>query len=561
MNCDGIKEFDVIILGSGIGGSTLAAILAKHQSRVLMIDKKSHPRFAIGEAMTSHTEILFSLLSHHYSIPEFDNLSSFHKISENISASACGYKESFGFLHHQEGREQSPQERIQWGIGTSSHLFRQDIDHYLVKVAIKYGAKLLSEVNVVDINIDEEEVTVRTETNEQFNAAYIVDASGYSSIFAREFNLRENPPRFKSQSRTIFTHMVDVKPINDCLRCDDDSIISWHKGTTHHVFDGGWMWIIPFNNHENSTNPICSVGLNLDIRRFPKTELPPEQEFRNLISRFPNIDTQFQNAKPVRSWISTDRLQYSSHSCNGKRFYLLPHAYGFIDPIFSHGMIQTFMTILPLAALILEAIAENDFSTSRFAPLERLQQELFDYYDRIANCTYISFTNFNLMNAWLRVWLLQHLLGGSIKLFFGDLLRSKLEDHSEYKAKQEFKPKGLSQLTKLNYLQLIDPRVKGLSKDFVEEGILLVEKVEKGLLSPDEAASNIVSLIGSTGWFFKACGLGNPSNRFMDIVNSPRYTISLVTYAFWLRFFVRKQMKPFEFKVRDFVNGIRFGVI
>ena len=119
------NQFDVIILGSGVGGATLATILAKHNLNVLMVDKKSHPRYAIGESLTTHTELLLKLLSRNYSIPEFEHLSSFQNIKEHLSTSACGHKRIFGFLYHNEGEEQSSHERIQWGTGDSSHLFRQ----------------------------------------------------------------------------------------------------------------------------------------------------------------------------------------------------------------------------------------------------------------------------------------------------------------------------------------------------------------------------------------------------------------------------------------------------
>jgi len=555
------KQFDVIVLGSGIGGSTLATILAKHEAKVLMIDKGSHPRFAIGEAITSHTEILFSILSHQYSVPELNNLSSFKMVSENISASACGHKSSFGFLYHHAGQEQLPEERIQWGVGNSSHLFRQQIDHYLVNVATKYGAQLLSDTQISDLVIEEEEVIVKTDTGETYQADYLVDASGYSSIVAKKLNLREKQTRFKSNSRSLFTHMVGVKTVDDCLQANKENIMPWHRGTTHHVFDGGWMWVIPFNNHEKSTNPICSIGLNLDTQRFPKTDVPPEQEFQKFLSKFPSIATQFETAKPIRKWISTDRLQYSSHSCMGERFFLLPHSSGFIDPIFSPGLIQTCTSILPLAALILQAISSNDFSTRSFVPLERLQQEIFDYNDRIAKCTYVAFANFNLMNAWLRVWVLQHTVSGGFNLFFSELIGLMLESNSQFNAKAKMQLRDLSRLTNANYLENIDPRSKGWNKDFVKEAICEIEKVEQGLLSADEAADNIISLINSTSWLFKICGLGEPENRFMDLANSTRWYLSLLSYGLWLKFFPWKKIKPFELKLFDFLNAIRLGVI
>jgi len=66
-----LEKFDVIILGSGLAGSILATILAKQGLRILSIDKSSHSRFAIGEAMTPDTDLIMSILSYKFSIPEF----------------------------------------------------------------------------------------------------------------------------------------------------------------------------------------------------------------------------------------------------------------------------------------------------------------------------------------------------------------------------------------------------------------------------------------------------------------------------------------------------------
>lgn len=49
------RNHDVIIVGGGIGGSTLAAILARHGVRVLMVEASGHPRFAIGESTVPET--------------------------------------------------------------------------------------------------------------------------------------------------------------------------------------------------------------------------------------------------------------------------------------------------------------------------------------------------------------------------------------------------------------------------------------------------------------------------------------------------------------------------
>ena len=51
----------IMIIGSGFGGSILAAILAKAGIRVMLVDHQSHPRFAIGESSTPTANLIRSL--------------------------------------------------------------------------------------------------------------------------------------------------------------------------------------------------------------------------------------------------------------------------------------------------------------------------------------------------------------------------------------------------------------------------------------------------------------------------------------------------------------------
>ena len=43
-------RYHVAILGAGIAGSMLAAVLARNGVRVLLVDAATHPRFAVGES-------------------------------------------------------------------------------------------------------------------------------------------------------------------------------------------------------------------------------------------------------------------------------------------------------------------------------------------------------------------------------------------------------------------------------------------------------------------------------------------------------------------------------
>lgn len=281
-------------------------------------------------------------------------------------------------------------------------MFRQDIDAYLLHVAIRYGCEVFQRTEVEDISITAEGVTIQTNRGLEIRCDYLVDGSGPRAILAEKLGLREDPTRTKTHSRGLYTHMIDVVPFDDCLRRSEDderTPVPFHKGTLHHLFDGGWMWVIPFNNTPESRNQLVSVGLMLDPRKYPKTDLDPEVEFAQFIAKYPSMARQFEKARSVREWVSSGRIQHSSRECTGERFCLLSHATGFIDPLFSRGLFNTAQTINVLANLLLEAKKVGDYSKVRFEPLERMQQGLIDFNDELVHCSYVSFRSYSLWNA------------------------------------------------------------------------------------------------------------------------------------------------------------------
>ena len=63
-------DHDVAIIGSGISGSMLAAILAKNGAKVVVLDAGTHPRFAVGESMVPESAVLLELMAARFGIPE-----------------------------------------------------------------------------------------------------------------------------------------------------------------------------------------------------------------------------------------------------------------------------------------------------------------------------------------------------------------------------------------------------------------------------------------------------------------------------------------------------------
>lgn len=401
-------ELDVVILGSGLAGSVLAAVLASGGASVLVLDAGSHPRFAIGESTIPYTSMLTRIIAERYGVPELKWLSSFENVQSKVTTS-CGIKRNFGFLYHRKGERQNVTECHELPLPkityTENHFFRQDIDAWLLALAVKYGAHVRQRVRVVDFGFDDNGVTVEAESGEQWRTRFVVDASGFRSPIARKLGLREEPSRLRHHARSLFTHMVGVTPYEDTVPPGAHRTRTpLSQGTLHHVFEGGWIWVIPFNNHARATNPLVSVGLSVDPRRYPKPDCSAEEEFRDFIKQFPDVNRQFAGARSVREWTSTGRLQYSSSQTVGYRWCLTSHAAGFIDALFSRGMTNTLEIINALAWRLLAALREDDFAVERFKPVEELEQGLLDFNDDLVANAYTSFQRFELWDAWVRVW-------------------------------------------------------------------------------------------------------------------------------------------------------------
>jgi tetracycline 7-halogenase / FADH2 O2-dependent halogenase len=514
------EKFDVAIIGSGIAGSILAAILAKNGVSVALIDRGQHPRFAIGESMIPATSYLLRIMADRYDIPELDQCSTFLKQRKYVTGSS-GIKRNFSFVHHIKGKPFNPAHSTMLPVpnhphGPEAHLFRQDIDAFLFNAAIKYGAKSFQDTSIKNIAADSSQAVIQTDTDKNITCSYIVDGSGHNSVLAQMNDLRELPCRLKTHSRSIFTHMIGVKAFDDFFDQQDHGLPQLlSQGTLHHIFDGGWLWVIPFNNYESATNRLCSVGLQLDPRKYPATNLMPEEEFERFLQDYPEIQVQFEGAFATRKWVSTPRLQYSTANVVGDRFCLLAHAAGFVDPLFSRGLHVTMETINALAHRLIEAVKTDDFSTQKFENINRLAQGLIDSHDRLVHGSFISFADFELWNAWYRVWA----LGGTYTS-----LRFR-NAHLMFKTTQD--RKYLDELEKHEFVGTPCPELAEYQQVFLSAYAIML-KVESGELKAAEAVQQLYQLYDAD-WIPPMYELTNSKKRYI----SPGCIDSFVASNVW----------------------------
>ncbi|MEI2691717.1 MAG: hypothetical protein V9H69_19255 [Anaerolineae bacterium] len=157
-----------------------------------------------------------------------------------------------------------------------------------------------------------------TDKGEVFHADYIVDAGGMKLAAGQQVRVASSRPAARTRAR-IFTHMIDVPCFNEVGRIADASTAfpsALSEGTLHHVFRGGWLWVIPFNNHPRATNPLCSVGLQLDPRHLSATQ--PTCRRRREFCDF--VDAVPRSCRPSsRDARAGARLDAHSIGCNTRR--------------------------------------------------------------------------------------------------------------------------------------------------------------------------------------------------------------------------------------------------
>lgn len=515
--------YDVAILGSGLAGSMLAAILARQGAKVLLLDGGQHPRFAIGESTIPYTLLTLRTLAERYDVPEIAALASFTDTTKTIGP-RFGIKRHFGFLLHHENTPQNPREVNEFGtpkqiLHEAAHYFRQDVDAYLFHVAAKYGAKVRQNFLVDDIDFDGSGVTLSGRRGE-YRARYLVDASGFRSPVADKFDLREDPIRFKHHSRSLWNHALNVTPTDrlfDHIAQDLRPPLPWYEGTVHHMFERGWAWVIAFNNNKVSTNPLCSIGMTVDPRKYPKVPgMSPEEDFARLCAPFPDIARQFEGAIPVREWVSTDRLQYSSKTTVGDRWVLLSHAAGFIDPLFSRGLSNTCEAINVLACRLLRAVKDDDFSAERFAHVDRLQQSMLDCNDELVNAAYISWEDYGLWSAVFRVW------------GWGANAGTYRMQEALTKFRGDGRDEHFSALEDVAHPGLYWPDNDGFA-DLHNLMVKQTDAVEAGTTTAAEATDVLYEEILRADYFPKGFGLAEREVRF--VVPSPKAMLNLVRWA------------------------------
>jgi FADH2 O2-dependent halogenase len=392
-------DADIAVVGSGFAGSLVALALARGGRRVAMIERGRHPRFAIGESSTPLANLLLEELADRYDLPRLRALSKWGTWQRTRPEIAGGLKRGFMFFFHRAGEvfDDSREHTRQLLVAASphdevadTHWYRPDFDQALVHDAEAAGVVYLDETALERFR-DEDSCAVLEGTRRgraiRVSAGFVVDASGPRGFLHRAFGARDTPFRWLPPTQGLFTHFRDVERWDDLQPPREAPPFPRDDAALHHVFPGGWIWVLRFNNGITSAGAALTDPLAASLGA---AEGAPAWD--RLLRTLPSVRDQFRRSRAVHPFVHSPRLAFRTDVVTGSRWACLPSAAGVIDPLLSTGFPLTLLGILRLLD-ILEGTAEGSEREAALEAYARVTQLELDATEQLVAALYASMTD------------------------------------------------------------------------------------------------------------------------------------------------------------------------
>ena len=360
-------DCDLAVLGSGFGGTLLAILAQRLGLSVALLERGTHPRFAIGESSTPLADFKLAAVADRFGLTWLRPFAKYGTWKAAYPHLPCGLKRGFSFFRHERGRPFTSRENNDNAllVGASpddarsdTHWFRADFDAHLVGRAAEAGVPYLDRFQVQELSHERGWRLKGTRPDEavEVRAGFLVDATGDGQAVGRALGLRPVvDSKLLARSRALYSHFTGVARWQDLLEeWGGPAATAGHPfpcdaAALHQIVDGGWMWVLRFDNG------VTSAGFSLNPEAHPLgLDEPPEAEWARLLAAYPTLGRQFASAEAVRPWVRTGRLQRRLAQAAGADWALLPHAAGFLDPWLSPGIAQTLFAVDRLGRAIAE---------------------------------------------------------------------------------------------------------------------------------------------------------------------------------------------------------------
>ncbi len=319
-----IHDCDVLVVGGGPAGSTIAALLAEQGRDVIVVEKSVHPRFHIGESLLPANAALF------------DRLGVRDRV-ETIGMAKYGVE--FVSPDHEEPQFIEFGQAWDKSMPYAWQVRRSELDEMLFRNAAARGARTFEGQRVRTVAFDDDGAIAEVELDDgarrRWRAKFVVDASGRDTLLANQLRCKEKNARHNSSA--LYGHYTGAERLPGKL--EGNITIFW--------FEHGWFWFIPLADGTTSVGAVC-WPYYLKSRAKPLPEF-----FRDTVALCPALERRLAGAQLVDDRVyATGNYSYSSAKSSGDRYLMIGDAFAFVDPVFSSGVYLAMQSAFDGAAVV-----------------------------------------------------------------------------------------------------------------------------------------------------------------------------------------------------------------
>lgn len=407
-----IDHYDFLIVGSGFAGSIMGMALANSGFKICLIEKDKHPRFTIGESSTPIADMVLRDLANRYNLPFLKRLSRYGEWQKSYPEVVCGLKRGFSYYPHQKEKKFSSTRDHKNELlvaasmddeNSDTNWLRSDVDHFLVKQAVKLGINYIDQAEIVRVirsdNNDQWLVDyLRNNATDSITCEWIIDATGSPAFSGKFFGTTSSAVDFETNSTAVYSHFENTGKWSDYLENHSfytaDYPYNPDHSALHHLIDEGWIWMLRFNNH------LLSAGILID-NNSDKIDGSAEEIWYSVIKKYPSIYALFGDSRLASNpgkIIQSRRLQRKLNKTFGDGWVALNHTAGFVDPLHSTGIAHTLTGVEKL----LDLFTSNRKESFIYKMLKQFQEETFkelEIIDLMVSSGYLTRNYFDLFAA------------------------------------------------------------------------------------------------------------------------------------------------------------------
>jgi len=393
---NGSGDPDVVVVGGGPAGSTTSTLIAQQGYKVQLFERERFPRFHIGESLIPETYWVLKRLN---MLPKMQKSHFTKKYSVQFVNANGKLSAPFYFW------DNKPHECSQtWQV------VRSEFDKLMLDNAREHGVIAHEGVRVLDVLMEDgRAVGVRVKGEDgaerEVRAKVVVDASGQVGLMQNRLRLRVWDPVLNKGA--IWTYWEGA--YRDQGKDEGATIVIQTPSRN------GWFWYIPL--HDN----VVSVGVVAPFDYLFKGRGPYAETYEQEVAACPAVKDRVSKAKRVTGYFATKDYSYRATEVAGDGWVMVGDAFGFLDPLYSSGVLLALRSGEQAADAICEGLAKGDTSKAQLGKwgpafnegVDRMRRLVCEYYDGF------SFGKF--------VKSFPHLQGKVTDLLIGDLFTDTVD--------------------------------------------------------------------------------------------------------------------------------------